>query len=128
MLFTRLEPHHISWTDLLDWPAIALHPAVTERHDENLTQWMRVPGSARAGLERDGVAGRARRWRYREQRINSHRASKPLARSLPRRLRAASLDLHSYLRSWITRRTMLHGNQRAKLRRFGNSHAPRHFD
>src|SRR5206468_13121438 len=43
MLLTRLEPHYVSRTDLLDRRAVALHPAVAERDNQNLAERMRVP-------------------------------------------------------------------------------------
>ena len=41
---------------------------------------MRVPRRARARLEGDGVAGRARRRAYREQRVDPHGAGEPVGR------------------------------------------------
>src|ERR1700737_634118 len=67
VLLTGLEPDYIPWTDLFDRPALALHPAAPEDDDQRLTQWMRVPCRARAGLEGDGVAGRSRRGARSEQ-------------------------------------------------------------
>src|SRR4051812_29934720 len=55
---------------------------------------MRVPRSARAGLEGHCITRRAS-WRcHGEKRIDSHRTREPVVRTLSRLLRATSLDLH----------------------------------
>src|SRR3954469_13167098 len=61
VLFARLEPDDIAGPDLLDRPALTLHEAAAKSDDQRLPEWMRVPCGARAGLERDGVAGRSGR-------------------------------------------------------------------
>src|ERR687893_483685 len=78
VLLARLEPDHISWTDLLDRAAFALDETVAGRDDEHLPKWMNVPRRARAGLKRYGVAGGTRRCLRREQGVDPHRAGEPL--------------------------------------------------
>ena len=53
MLLAGLEADDIAGTDLLDRPALTLHSAKSRCHDQRLTEGMRMPGRARAGLERD---------------------------------------------------------------------------
>ena len=53
------EPDDVAGADFLDRAALALDPAAAGGDDQGLAQRMRVPGGARAGLERD--AGAARR-------------------------------------------------------------------
>src|SRR5215831_11003140 len=61
VLFARREPDDVARPDLLDRPALALRETAAGRHDQCLSQRMRVPGRARAGLERDASAADARR-------------------------------------------------------------------
>src|SRR5215207_3997173 len=53
VLYPRREPDHVAGTDLLDRPALALHPAAAGRDDQGLAERVRVPRRPRAGLERD---------------------------------------------------------------------------
>src|SRR4051794_14600783 len=94
VLSARLEPHDVPGPDLLERPALTLHEAVAKGDDQRLSEWMRVPCGARAGLERDGVAGRSRRSVGREERVDTDGAGEPIVRTLRRGPRAASLDLH----------------------------------
>src|SRR5215510_10857371 len=55
---------------------------------------MRVPGGARAGLERDAGTHHACGFGRVEQSIDAHRARKPIRRALARWHRAASFDFH----------------------------------
>ena len=61
MLLARREPDDVPRPDLLDRPALALRETAAGRHNQGLSQRMRVPGRARAGLERDAGAADARR-------------------------------------------------------------------
>src|SRR5205814_636016 len=95
VFFSGLEPDDIAGTDLFDRSAVALHQAQPKRHDQNLAEWMGVPGGTRSRFERHRIAGGARRLLDWEKWIDPHRAREPLGRSLCRRLRATSLDFHS---------------------------------
>ena len=53
MLLARREPDDVPRPDLLDRPALALRKAAACRHDQRLTERMRVLGGARAGFEGD---------------------------------------------------------------------------
>ena len=57
VLLSWREPDHIAWTDLLDGTAPALRAAASGGDNERLTERMRMPGGAGAGLE--GNAGAA---------------------------------------------------------------------
>jgi hypothetical protein len=96
VLLARREPNDIARLDLLDWPALALREAAAGRHDQRLSERMRVPGRARAGLERDAGAADTRRIGRLEQRVDADRAGEPLGRSLAGRLCAVSLDIHRF--------------------------------
>src|SRR5205823_2991158 len=104
MLLARREPYHVTRSDFLDWPALPLHPAAAEGDDQRLTQWMGVPCGACPWLEGYGIAGGPRRSIGLEQRIDPHRACKPVGRSLTGWLRTASLDLHDVFPLLIPRR------------------------
>src|SRR5881392_660272 len=64
-----------------------LGTSAARRHDQRLPERMRVPRRARSGLERDARPCRARRLLRLKQRIDPHRASKPVSRTFARRLR-----------------------------------------
>ena len=83
VLFARREPNDVPRPDLLDRPALALRKAAAGRHDQCLPQRMRVPGCARAGLERDAGAADARRIGRLEQRVDADRAGEPFRGPLP---------------------------------------------
>ena len=51
VLLAGRDPDHITGPDLLDRSAFALDPAAPSRDDKSLTEWMRMPCSARARLE-----------------------------------------------------------------------------
>ena len=55
VLLARREPDDVARPDLLDRPALALHAAAAGQHDQRLTERVRVPRRARAGLEGDGA-------------------------------------------------------------------------
>src|SRR3982074_3070880 len=58
MLLAGRKPHDVPWPDFLDGPALALGAAQARRHDQRLTERMRVPGGSRARLARDARAAR----------------------------------------------------------------------
>ena len=72
--------------DFLDRAALALDPAAAGGDDQRLTERMRVPGGAGAGLERDAGAANAGRIGRAEQRIDADRAGELVRRSLAGRL------------------------------------------
>src|SRR5208337_2412517 len=98
VLLARRNPDDVARPDLFDGTAPALRPSEAECDDQDLAERMRMPGGAGAGLERHGVAGPPRGRARREQGVDPHRAGAPRRRSLARRLRTASFDLHSSLR------------------------------
>src|SRR5215469_3656603 len=53
VLLARREPDNVARPDLLNRPALALREAAACRHDQRLTERMRVPGGARAGFKGD---------------------------------------------------------------------------
>src|SRR3954462_6377121 len=61
VLDARREPDHVAGPDLLLRAAPLLHPAGTRRDDEGLSDGMRVPSRAGAGLEGDVPARHPRR-------------------------------------------------------------------
>src|SRR3954467_7923090 len=97
VLLARREPYHVAGMDLLDRASLPLDPAAAGRDDERLTQGVGMPGRPAPGLEGDGVAGCTGRGLCREQWIDADRAGEPLGRSLGRRLRAYSGDIHLLL-------------------------------
>src|SRR2546427_1832425 len=94
MLLSRRTRDHISGVDFFDGTSPALHEAAASGHNERLTQRMRMPGGAGAGLERDARTLHAPRSACLEQRFDAHLAGEPFLRSLARRSRTASLDVH----------------------------------
>ena len=70
--------------------------AATSRHNQCLSERMRVPGRARAGFERDAGAADARRIGRLEQRVDADRAGEPFGRPLAGWLCAVSLDVHRF--------------------------------
>lgn len=75
---TRRKPNHIAGPNLFDRPAFALRPAETERDDQRLTERMGVPRSTSSRLEGDAGTGGAGRSFGLEQRVDAHRAGKPV--------------------------------------------------
>jgi len=96
MLLARREPDDIARPDLLDRPALALREAATGRHNQCLSERMRVPGRARAGFERDAGAADARRIGRLEQRVDADGTGEPFGRPLAGWLCAVSLDVHRF--------------------------------
>ena len=99
MLFARLEPDHITWPDLLDGSALALHPAEARDDDQGLAERMRMPCGASTGFKRDAACGCAPCIVGGEQRIDPDSAGKPLGWTFSGWLGAISLDLHQSLLS-----------------------------
>ena len=75
------------------WDRPRAAPTATGCNDQRLTQRMRMPACG-TRLEGDARTKKARRCRRLEQRIDADRASEIIRRSLARRLRTASFDLH----------------------------------
>src|SRR5260370_13151868 len=94
MLLTRRNPDDVTRPNLLDRPSPALCPATTSRHDQGLTERVRVPCGSGTGLEGDTGADSAGRSVRTKQRITMHCAREILRRSFAGRLRSASLDFH----------------------------------
>ena len=72
--------------------------------DEDLTKRVRMPGGARAGLERDRIAGGPRGSGHWKQRVDADHAGEIFRWSLGRCARTRSLDLHPLLLMWRGRR------------------------
>jgi hypothetical protein len=53
MLFSGRDQDDVTWPDLLDRAAPPLHAAASGRHDQRLSEWVRMPIRARARLERN---------------------------------------------------------------------------
>jgi hypothetical protein len=94
MFFAWREPDHIAGMNFFHRPAFALDPTATGGNDQRLPQRMRVPGGARARLECDARARHPCGRRRLKQRVNPHRAGKPVGRATVRWLRAHSFDFH----------------------------------
>src|SRR2546425_12004179 len=80
--------------NLFDGTSPALHEAATRRHNQRLTQGMGMPRRAAAGLECDVRTLSAPRSACLEERFDAHLPGEPFLRSLARRSRTASLDVH----------------------------------
>ena len=76
------KPHHVAGSDFFDRGAPALYQPRAGGDDQSLAERMRVPGRARAGLERDAGAADARRIGRLEQRVDTDRAGEPFRRPL----------------------------------------------
>ncbi len=86
MLLARRKPDDIAGANFLDQAALAPGPAAAGYDDQCLTQRMRVPSGAGAGLERDAGADDARRIGSRKQRIDADLAGEIVRRALAGRL------------------------------------------
>jgi len=81
VLFAWRKPDYVAGPDLLDGAAPTLRTSTAEGDDQRLTERMRMPCGARAGLEGDACAPR-RRWLWRiKEHIDTHSAGKILRRS-----------------------------------------------
>src|SRR6266700_2083996 len=81
MLLVRRKPDHIARMDLLNGTALALRPTKTRRNDQRLTEWMCMPGGAGTRVECYASATNTCRRARLEQRVDAHRAAKPIGRS-----------------------------------------------
>src|SRR4051812_41802093 len=94
MLYPRRSPDDIARLNLLLFSTLLLYPTGAGGHNQELSERMRMPCSARTGLERDVSAGRARRLFRLEQRVDADRPGEVLSCALARGLRAVSRDSH----------------------------------
>jgi hypothetical protein len=72
----------------------SLNPALASRNDESLTERMPMPCRPRTWLESNAGSLNKRRILLLKKRIHPNIASKPVRRSLDRRLRTDSFDFH----------------------------------
>jgi hypothetical protein len=91
VLFAGREPHHVTGPDFFDGTAFALRASEAGGDDQCLAKRMGMPCGARARLESDARAARARRSRRREQRIDADGAGEPVRRPLAGGLRPVAL-------------------------------------
>src|SRR5436189_1664081 len=94
MLLACRARDNITRSNDLDRPAPALHKTAAGRHDERLTQRMRVPIAPRAGLERYVGAARASGTGRLEKRVDAYGAGEIFGRSSRGGLRAVWFDVH----------------------------------
>src|SRR5215510_4047965 len=94
MLLAGGEPDDIAWPDFLPRATLALRPAAAICDDERLAQRVCVPSGARARLKCDDDTADTRGVAALEARVHPHRPGEVLGRSLVRRLRTSSSDLH----------------------------------
>ena len=84
VFLVRRHPHYVSRPDFLNRITPALHPASAGRHDQNLTERMRVPCRMRTGFKCD-VGGRGIRLALcLEQGIDAHGTNEVFAGRVPR--------------------------------------------
>src|SRR6516165_12533275 len=93
VLLAGREPDHICGLDDFDRTSLPLHPAGAERDDQDLTEGVGMPCSARARLEGDTARVHAGRVDRLAMRIDSHRTGKVFGLSFAGRLRTAALDV-----------------------------------
>jgi membrane protein YqaA with SNARE-associated domain len=95
VLVAGRAPYHVAGADLDDRLALALGPAAAGGDDQRLSQRMRMPGRARAGLE--GHAGHrgAGRRRRRIERIDPDAAGKVFFWALHRGLGSCAFEFHA---------------------------------
>ena len=94
MLLARRKPDHVARPDFLNRTAPMLCQPNAPRDDQCLTEWMRMPCGAGARLKRDAGSANTCRFGCLEQRVDANRPGEIISRSLARRLRTASFDLH----------------------------------
>lgn len=97
MLLAWLEPDHIAWSNGLNRAALPRHEARARRDDEGLPERVGVPRRAGAGLERDRVAGVARRGGRAEEGADPDGPGKLHGWALAERERAAAGAVHGVL-------------------------------
>src|SRR2546421_6160185 len=111
MLQARRKPDHITGANFLDRSAFALNPAEARGDNQCLAEGMRVPGGTGARLERHAAAADTRRIGRLEQRVDADRAGEIFYRSLARRLRTRSYELHCSIPSlWRSSRWLCDGS------------------
>jgi hypothetical protein len=81
MFLARRKPDDVAGMDFLNRAALALRAPAARRHNQGLSQRMRVPRRPRAWLERDDRARNPRGIASLERRVNPHRAGEPVGRS-----------------------------------------------
>src|SRR5262245_22409921 len=82
VLLAGREPDHISRLDDFDRTSLPLHPAGAERDDQDLTEGVGMPRSARARLEGDTARVHAERVDCLEMRSDWHRTGEVFGLSL----------------------------------------------
>src|SRR6516225_10445187 len=82
VLHPRRNPDNIALSNLLDRTSPLLNPACALRHDQDLTERMRMPCAARTGLERNFPATCARWIASRKQLLNLYGPGEVLSRPL----------------------------------------------
>src|SRR5581483_2988891 len=82
MLLARRNPHGIAGADFADRPTPGLHAANAGENAQRLSEWMRVPGSPRAGLEAHEAGTNARGIRRLDDRLLPHGAGERGCRTL----------------------------------------------
>src|SRR5256885_4971742 len=87
-------PHHVPRPDLLERTAPPLHATDPRRHDQGLTERMRVPRAPSERLEGHVRARGARRRVHGEERVDTDRAGEVLGGPLLRGLGTGTCDLH----------------------------------
>jgi hypothetical protein len=92
MFLSRLEPDQIAGPNLLHWPAFALRPAASSRHNQRLAKRMSMPSRSRAGLKRNHGARDSCRISRLERLIDAYRSREPIGWTLCRWLRTVSSD------------------------------------
>jgi hypothetical protein len=97
VLLAGREPNDIAGVDLFDRATPSLRASAAGRDDEGLAERMGVPCCARAGLEGDVCANRARGLRRVEERIDTHFTGEVVGGSRARGLRATGNDFHRWI-------------------------------
>ena len=86
VFLARCDANHVTGADFFDRASPTLRAPAAGSHDEGLPQRVGVPRCPSAGFERDTVASRAGRFLDLKQRVNAHRAGKPVGGSFAGRL------------------------------------------
>src|SRR3954468_3476221 len=94
MFFARRNPDRIAGADFPDRAAFGLHPSYSGNDKQRLSQRMRVPCRARAGLEADACGVDPRRRRRRIDWILPDRTGEPVARRAPGGPRTCGKNIH----------------------------------
>src|SRR3954463_5006717 len=94
VLLVWRAPHDVARPERADGTAFALHIAAACGANQCLAEWMRMPVAARAGLEGDVGAGRARGRGRLEELVYTHRAGEVFGGPSGRGLRTVWLEFH----------------------------------